>query len=97
MAVEFDGEHAQALVALLPLDRFADDAGAFERRLEAIALQAAQVKEDVLHAIVGDDEAIAAAHIEPLHQPAHLHDADVALRRVAQCGNLSPSDRRSPP
>jgi len=83
-----DREHAQALIALLPRHRLADDARSLERGLEAVTLQAAQVQQHILHAVIGDDEAIAAAHVEPLDQSAHLHDADIVVGGFNLCRNL---------
>ncbi len=64
-----DPEHAQRLIALLALHRFAEDARAFERRIEAIALEAAQMQQHIRHAVVGNDETISPADIEPLNKP----------------------------
>jgi hypothetical protein len=86
-----DREHAQALVAFLALHRLAGDARAFQRRLEAIALQAAQVNEHILHAIVGNDEAVAPPGVEPLHETVDLDNPDVGFRRLTQAVNPFPS------
>jgi hypothetical protein len=67
-----DCQNAQALITLLALDGFTDNTRAFQRRVEAIALQAAQMQQNVLHAVVGDDEAVAPADVEPFDQTADL-------------------------
>ena len=52
---------------------------AFLQPAAGLALEATQVQQNILHAVVGDDEAVTSAHIEPLHKSAHLNDANIAI------------------
>jgi hypothetical protein len=73
-------QYPQTLETLLPFNGFAGDSGSFERRLEAVALQAAQMQQDVGHAVIGDDEPITARDIEPLHEAGNLKNANALFK-----------------
>ena len=66
--------HAQALHALLALHRVTGNPRAFQGRIEPVPLQAAQMQQHILRAIVRDDKAIAARHIEPFHETGDAID-----------------------
>jgi hypothetical protein len=59
-------------------------ASALERRFEAVALQATQVNENILHAIIGNDEPVASAGVEPFDETVDLDDPDVCFRCLIQ-------------
>ena len=69
-----NGDHAQALHALLALHSIAGDAGAFQRGIETVSLQAAQMQKNILRAIIGNNETIATRTIKPLHETSDAID-----------------------
>jgi hypothetical protein len=77
-----DAQHAKALIALLTLHRLAHDSRAFEWRIESIALQTTQVKKNIRHAAVGDDEAVTPRDIKPFYETGNLKNPDIRFRRL---------------
>ena len=67
------------MIAILAGDNLTGHARAFERGFKTIALEAAQVQKNVRHAVIWNDKAIAAAHVEPLHEAINLDYLHIGL------------------
>ena len=73
---------ALELKLCLPFNGIALDAGAFHRRIETVALQTTQVKQDVRHPAVWNYEAVASCHIKPFpkkHFESQLVEAQIDI------------------
>src|SRR5688572_20768308 len=86
-----DGRDVGGLVALGALGHRELDALVFGQRLEAVALDLAEMGKQVLAAVVGGDEAVALGLVEPLHGAGldrHVIDAFLKVprgNRPARC------------
>src|SRR5688572_22954440 len=77
-----DGDDVRRLGALLPLARLELDLRTLREGLEALTGDGAVMDEDVLRPLVGGDEAVALAVVEPLdgsashrkHLPCQIHE-----------------------
>jgi hypothetical protein len=77
-----EGHNAERLQAAWPLNRFDDDPRTFIGALKPVATKACDVKQNVRHPVVGNDEAESLRNIEPFDAPAHLNEIErlVALQ-----------------
>ena len=77
-------EDAEGLQPTGPGQSLAHDAGALIGGLVAVAPQAGDVQQHILHAVVGHDEAETLGNVEPLHHTGDLDKLDRLARKLLE-------------